>query len=79
MAKKRPAAKAKSVKSPLRAARTWHLCKRIRTHGVPVSGTSGTGHGHVPQGSVCINMLTLDEYVNTGTNASPTWTPKTHY
>lgn len=42
--------------------------------GAPVDGVAGTGHGVAAIGSRYTNTTTGDEYVNTGTQASPTWT-----
>ena len=40
---------------------------------VPTNGTSGTGAGRANPGSRCF-VTNGDEYVNTGTKASPVWT-----
>ena len=39
----------------------------------PTNGTSGTMAGKAGKGSRCFVTTTGDEYVNTGTKASPTW------
>jgi len=41
----------------------------------PVDGTSGSGVGQAGPGSIYVNTATSIVYVNTGTKASPTWTP----
>lgn len=42
--------------------------------GAPTDGTSGTGAGKLPTGSIYINETNGKQYMNTGTLASPTWT-----
>lgn len=43
--------------------------------GVPVDGTSGTGAGSAPKGSLAIDYTNGNLYVNggAGTKASPVW------
>jgi hypothetical protein len=48
----------------------------ISNAGVPTDGTSGTGAGVAQPGSLCIDTTNFDIYMNTGTQASPTWTKK---
>lgn len=42
---------------------------------VPTNGTSGTGAGLLGPGSTFVNILTGVMYINTGTKASPVWSP----
>lgn len=48
----------------------------ISNAGVPTDGASGTGAGVAQPGSLCIDTTNFDIYMNTGTQASPTWTKK---
>lgn len=45
-----------------------------RTGGAPVNGTSGTFAGVAPIGAKLVRTDTGVDHVNTGTQASPTWT-----
>lgn len=42
--------------------------------GAPTDGTSGTGFGKAGPGSICVDFTNKKAYINTGTQASPTWT-----
>ena len=46
----------------------------LQFNGVPVSGASGTMVNRAPKGAQLVNSATGIMYVNTGTQASPTWT-----
>jgi hypothetical protein len=46
----------------------------ISNAGAPTSGTSGTGAGSAPKGSLLNDTTNGVLYMNTGTQASPTWT-----
>jgi len=50
----------------------------ISNAGVPTDGVvgTGTGAGVAQPGSLCIDTTNFDIYMNTGTQASPTWTKK---
>jgi hypothetical protein len=43
--------------------------------GVPVNGTSGSFAGQAGPGALLIDFVNADLYINTGTLASPLWTP----
>lgn len=46
----------------------------------PVDGTSGTGKGQAPPGTLCLQLSGTNSprlFVNRGTKASPTWEPTT--
>jgi hypothetical protein len=45
------------------------------TDAAPSNGASGTFAGHAPIGARLIDNVTGLQYVNTGTQASPTWSP----
>lgn len=51
------------------------LCYIWKVAGVPVDGTSGTGAGRAPKGSLAIDYTNGNLYVNggAGTKASPVW------
>jgi hypothetical protein len=47
----------------------------IPGEGVPVNGPTGTGAKFGGKGQQYVNILTGVYYINTGTAASPTWSP----
>jgi hypothetical protein len=42
--------------------------------GAPTSGGSGTFAGQAPKGALLVDTVNAKLYINTGTQAAPTWT-----
>lgn len=49
--------------------------RQLSGSGAPTNGTSGTGVGRVPPGSVYYDYTNAVRWINVGTSASPVWSP----
>src|SRR4051812_22927972 len=49
--------------------------RQLAGSGAPTNGTSGTGVGRVPPGSIYYDFTNAVRWINVGTSASPVWSP----
>lgn len=72
--KRRPVNRTKGVAGSDAGAYIGNNVLLLSNAGVPSNGTTGTGAGAAGKGSLCSDYTNGKLYINTGTQASPTWT-----